>query len=80
LPSDFDIELDRREVPALKTHKMVLGEGGENLFPAGVADMDFMAPPPVRAALQARLDHGIFGYCKRGLTTAFLVMKPCRMA
>jgi len=62
LPSDFDIELDRREVPALKTHKMVLGEGGENLFPAGVADMDFMAPPPVLAALQARLDHGIFGY------------------
>jgi len=62
LPSQFDIEIDRRAVPALKTHKIVLGEGGENLFPAGVADMDFMAPPPVRAALQARLDHGIFGY------------------
>ena len=62
MPNDFDIELDRREVPALKTHKMVLGEGGENLFPAGVADMDFMAPPPVLAALQARLAHGIFGY------------------
>lgn len=62
MPSDFDLEINRREVPALKTHKMVLGADGENLFPAGVADMDFMAPPPVRAALQARLDHGIFGY------------------
>ena len=45
MPSQFDIEIDRRVVPALKMHKMVLGEGGENLFPAGVADMDFMAPP-----------------------------------
>ncbi len=62
MPSRFDLEIDRREVPALKTHKMVLGADGENLFPAGVADMDFMAPPPVLAALQARLDHGIFGY------------------
>ncbi|HIP23165.1 MAG TPA: putative C-S lyase [Rhodobacteraceae bacterium] len=62
MPSQFDIEIDRRAVPALKVHKMVLGADGENLFPAGVADMDFMAPPPVRAALQARLDHGIFGY------------------
>ncbi|MBL1436266.1 MAG: pyridoxal phosphate-dependent aminotransferase [Rhodobacteraceae bacterium] len=62
MPSQFDIEIDRRDVPALKTHKMVLGADGENLFPAGVADMDFMAPPPVRAALQARLDHGVFGY------------------
>ena len=62
MPSQFDIEIDRRVVPALKTHSIVLGEGGENLFPAGVADMDFMAPPPVRKAMQARLDHGIFGY------------------
>jgi len=62
MPSQFDIEIDRREVPALKMHKMVLGEGGEHLFPAGVADMDFMAPPVVRAAMQARLDHGVFGY------------------
>ncbi len=62
MPSQFDIEIERRAVPALKMHKMVLGEGGEGLFPAGVADMDFMAPPVVRQAMQARLDHGIFGY------------------
>ena len=59
---DFDTEVNRREVPALKTHKIVLGEGGENLFPAGVADMDFKAPPVVLEALQARLEHGVFGY------------------
>ena len=59
---DFDQEIDRREVPALKWHKMVLGEDGEGLFPAGVADMDFLAPPPVLAAMDKRLRHGVFGY------------------
>ena len=58
----FDEETDRRAVPALKWHPMVLGKDGAGLFPAGVADMDFRAPPPVIAALQERLDHGIFGY------------------
>ncbi len=62
MPSQFDQEINRREVPALKVHRMVLGEGGAGLFPAGVADMDFMAPEVVRAAMQKRLDHGIFGY------------------
>ena len=58
----FDEAIDRREVPALKTHKMVLGENGEKLFAAGVADMDFKAPPQVLEAMQKRLKHGIFGY------------------
>jgi len=58
----FDRRVDRREVPALKVHPMVLGQDGENLFAAGVADMDFMAPPVVLEALQQRLAHGIFGY------------------
>jgi len=58
----FDREIDRRAVPALKWHPMVLGADGAGLFPAGVADMDFRAPPPVIAAMQQRLDHGIFGY------------------
>jgi cysteine-S-conjugate beta-lyase len=62
VPSAFDKPIDRRAVPALKTHKMVLGEGGEGLFAAGVADMDFTAPPAVLEALQTRLDHGVFGY------------------
>ncbi|MCC0036707.1 MAG: putative C-S lyase [Hoeflea sp.] len=59
---DFDEEVDRREVPALKPHPMVLGKDGQHLFAAGVADMDFKAPPPVLAALKKRLDHGVFGY------------------
>lgn len=58
----FDDDIDRRDVPALKVHPMVLGQGGENLFAAGVADMDYRAPPPVLDALQRRLDHGVFGY------------------
>lgn len=58
----FDEEIDRRNVPALKVHPMVLGEDGADLFAAGVADMDFKAPPVVLEALKKRLDHGIFGY------------------
>ena len=58
----FDEEINRRDVPALKTHPMVVGPDGENLFAAGVADMDFKAPPPVLEAMQKRLDHGVFGY------------------
>lgn len=59
---DFDHEIDRREVPALKLHQMVLGEDGADLFAAGVADMDFTAPPAVLEALGRRLAHGVFGY------------------
>lgn len=58
----LDEEIDRRAVPALKTHPVVLGPDGKDLFAAGVADMDFRAPPAVREALQKRLDHGVFGY------------------
>lgn len=59
---DFDEEIDRRAVPALKVHPMVLGQGGEDLFAGGVADMDFRAPPAVIDALARRLAHGVFGY------------------
>ncbi len=58
----FDEDIDRREVPALKVHTIVLGPDGDDLFAAGVADMDFRAPPCVVEALQRRLDHGVFGY------------------
>jgi cystathionine beta-lyase len=59
---DFDEEINRREVPALKVHQIVLGDDGMDLFPAGVADMDFRAPPPVLDAMAQRLAHGVFGY------------------
>ena len=65
----FDEEINRREVPALKVHPMVLGQGSDHLFAGGVADMDFKAPQAVLDALQTRLNHGVFGYetVSRGL-------------
>lgn len=59
---NFDGPIDRRVVPALKVHPVVLGENGDDLFAAGVADMDFKAPSVVLDALQNRLHHGVFGY------------------
>ncbi|MDH3667623.1 MAG: PatB family C-S lyase [Paracoccaceae bacterium] len=59
---DFDKPVDRRAVPALKTHRIVLGDGGEQFFAAGVADMDFEVAPPIMEALRTRLDHSVFGY------------------
>jgi len=59
---DFDEEIDRQQVPALKMHRMVLGADGLDLFTAGVADMDFRVAPAILAAMQKRLEHGVFGY------------------
>lgn len=59
---NFDEDIDRRAVPALKVHPMVLGADGSTLFPAGVADMDFRAPPAVLDAIARRAEHGVFGY------------------
>lgn len=53
---DFDTVLDRRAPDACKWNVC----DGE--LPMWVADMDFAAAPEIRAALQARLDHGVFGY------------------
>lgn len=61
-PFDFNEAINRREVPALKVHRMVLGADGMDLFPGGVADMDFRAPRPVLDAMAQRLAHGVFGY------------------
>ena len=61
-PVSFDEDVERRDVPALKVHFRVLGHGGEDLFAAGVADMDFKAPPVVLEAMRKRLEHGVFGY------------------
>ena len=63
---DFDHDFDRREVPSLKYHKMVLGDDtssfDDHLFVAGVADMDFSVAPCIQDALQQRLKHPLFGY------------------
>ena len=62
LEPDFDEGINRREVPALKMHKMVLGDDGMDLFPAGVADMDFRVAPAIAQAMAQRAAHGVFGY------------------
>jgi cystathionine beta-lyase len=61
-PVNLDHIIPRGDVPALKVHPRVLGTTDDSLFAAGVADMDFMAPPVVLEALQQRLNHGVFGY------------------
>lgn len=59
---NFDEEIDRTLVPALKTHRVVIGDDIPGLFAAGVADMDFRVAPVILEAMERRLRHGIFGY------------------
>ncbi len=54
---NFDEVIDRRVTPSLKWRRFP-----EDVLPLWVADMDFRSPEPVRRALQARIEHGIFGY------------------
>ncbi|ADE54663.1 MalY/PatB family protein [Coraliomargarita akajimensis] len=55
---NFDSCPDRRGYGSLKWDKYK----GTDILPLWVADMDFTSAPEITAALQARLDHGIFGY------------------
>jgi cystathionine beta-lyase len=57
---DFDTVIDRRGTNSQKWLKYA----GRDVLPLWVADMDFRAPPEVVAALQAHLDHGVFGYAQ----------------
>lgn len=59
---DFDEEINRRAVPALKHHMVVLGADGMDLFPAGVADMDFPVAPCINDAIAERAAHAVYGY------------------
>ena len=55
---DFSSDLDRRGGDSLKWNKYA----GRDVIPLWVADMDFVAPPAVIAALERRLAHGCLGY------------------
>lgn len=57
---NFDFCPDRNGYGSLKWDKYQ----GRAILPLWVADMDFTAAPEILAALQARLDHGVFGYTK----------------
>ncbi|WP_417223592.1 MalY/PatB family protein [Amphritea sp.] len=54
----FDQAVDRHTTSSQKWEKY----RDTDILPMWVADTDFMAPPAVIEALQARVDHGIFGY------------------
>lgn len=55
---DFDTIIDRSNTGSEKWDKYA----GRDIIPLWVADMDFSSPPAVIAALQARIEHGVFGY------------------
>ena len=58
----FDLPIERKQTDSVKWNQVGARFGNENALPMWVADTDFVSPKPVIDALQARLDHGIFGY------------------
>jgi cystathionine beta-lyase len=59
---DFDTVTDRRGSGCFKYDALKSLYGREDLVSLWVADMDFVLAPPIREALQKRLDHGVMGY------------------
>lgn len=57
---DFDTCPERRGTDSQKWQKYA----GRDVLPLWVADMDFVSPPAILAALKARVDHGVFGYAR----------------
>lgn len=55
---DFDTPIDRAGTGAIKWDRYA----GRDVIPMWVADMDFLSPPAVIAALRERAAHGVFGY------------------
>lgn len=72
---DFDAPVDRRGSDSAKwqRYQAEAEKQGREIIPMWVADMDFVSPPCVLEALQARVAHGVFGYGKvpEGMTEAF---------
>ncbi len=54
---DFDRIIERRGTGSIKWKQYP-----QDVLPLWVADMDFLAPEPVIAALRAKVEHGIYGY------------------
>lgn len=62
---EFTQTVNRRNTTSMKWDRMdrIYGiDNTEDILPMWIADMDFAAPEPVLAALQERLNHGVFGY------------------
>ncbi len=58
---DFDRIIERRGTGSIKWQRY-----GDDVIPLWVADMDFVSPEPVVAALHERVDHRVFGYTGPG--------------
>ncbi len=63
--SHFDEIINREGTRALKLEYRERLFGKDDVLPLWVADMDFAAPPAVRAALNKRMEHPILGYTNR---------------
>lgn len=59
---DFDTIIDRTGTDCLKWDD----NGSPDIHPMWVADMDFPVAPQIRAAMQKRLDHPVYGYTFHG--------------
>lgn len=57
---DFDVVHERRGTDSQKWQKYP----EKDILPMWVADMDFRSSPAIVEALQARVNHGIFGYAR----------------
>jgi|TARA_Y100000310_G_scaffold343442_1_gene451100 cystathionine beta-lyase len=55
---DFDTQVDRTGTASAKWEKY----SGRDIIPMWVADMDFVSPNAIIAAMQKRTAHGVFGY------------------
>ena len=60
--SRFDKEINRYETNSIKFDLAKVEKKPEGTIPMWVADMDFMVPDSVLAAVKKVADHGIFGY------------------
>lgn len=58
--NNFSQTIDRRGSDSLKWNRYA----GRDVLPLWVADMDFAAPAAVLEAVQARVAHGVLGYCE----------------
>ena len=59
---DFATSVERRHPEGGEWSTQKWQRYDASILPLWVADMDFRSPPPVIEALQARVDHGVFGY------------------
>lgn len=73
---DFDTVIERRGTDSQKWQKYA----GRDILPLWVADMDFLSPPAVTAAVHERANHGVFGYARpvKASVDAFLAALASR--